>query len=270
MRLWVADGEKGLMRGDGNNGFQRIGPPGEALCAWGGLVYCAGNGQCACYDAKTGAVLFSVAVPGGVCALAMLNEWLCALSADADSVTALCPRTGQILCCAPAGMYPRDLAVHPGGGLLAAAGGAAGEVLLFGKELRFLCAYRLPGTVCGVCFLPRGMGALCAVERGEALCARLYTVSFRGVTEEVFASPSAPGCLCGLPGGGCLLGLWGGTALWRPNKKTAFRQSCVYPARIRPAEKGAVICDIGDETVRLLRGPVLYRGKTPLDALPLP
>ena len=37
MGLWVADGEKGLIR-EADGAFARVGPPGFALCAGGGRV----------------------------------------------------------------------------------------------------------------------------------------------------------------------------------------------------------------------------------------
>lgn len=265
MRLWVADGERGLMRTEGGI-CRRVGPGGGALCAGWGRVYCAGEKRCVCYDRETGDALFDTAIPGGVCALALLGDWVCALSSDADSVTAFSALNGDVLFSAPAGMYPRGLCVSRQGRYLAVAGGAAGCVLLLDGGLNRLREYRLPGTVCGVCFLHRGLAALCAVERGE-ITARLMRVSFRGVTEEMASIPLVPSCLCGLPGGGCAAGCMGETRFFLPNKKTALRQCCPCPLCIQSSKWGPLICDGCLGTVSLPDGRVLYRGKTPQGAV---
>ncbi len=268
MRLWVADGEKGLIcvqEGKKNP----VGLPAEALCAGGGCVYCAGRGRCACYDPLGGAPRFETAAAPGVCVLCAWGETLYALSCEADSVTAFSARTGEIICCAPAGAYPRDLKISPGGKVLAAAGGASGEIHLLDRDLCPLRIFRVPGTVCGVCFQPRGLWALCAVEDGD-LSARLYAVSRRGVTEEVFSSPLTPSCLCPLPGGGCALGLHGEIRCLKANQKTALRRRCSCPVRIRAGDQGIWVCDAGEERVFHTGGKTLYHGPAPMDALLFP
>ena len=268
MRLWVADGEAGLMRGrDGD--FQQIGPPGDALCAGWGRVYCAGQGRFICYDRERGEAVYDAATPPGINALTILRNRVCALSGDADSVTAFSAMTGEILCSAPAGSYPRDLCVSSRGNFLAVAGGAAGRVYLMDEELRCLRAYPVPGTVCGVCFLPRGMAALCAVETGE-LSARLYAIRYRGATEEIAAFPFLPSCLCGMTDGSCAAGCHGEAILISTNKKAAFRQPVSCPVRIRPSRLGPLICDCWQGTVFPMGGLPLYQGPCPQDALLLP
>ena len=253
-----------LLDGDG---CRKIGPPGEALCAGCGRVWCAGAGICRCYAERTGEALYSMPTPTGVCALCVLGDAVCALSADADSVTAFSADTGEIRCCAPAGIYPRDICPHPGGRAMLVAGGAAGEMLLLSASLEKLKAYRLPGTVCGACFFSRGMAALCAVEKGEALCARLFAVSFRGVQEEIFALPMPPSCLCGLPDGGCLIGCCGETVRFRANKKAAFRQPFSCPLRLRTAKGHMLLCEAGEGVYSLPSGRRAYAGEKALDAL---
>ena len=267
MGLWVADGEKGLIMVDGG-GCRRAGPPGEALCGARGRIWCAGAERCRCYAEATGDYLCDTALPTGVCAMAALGNQVYALSADADSVTAFCAETGAILGCAPAGMYPRDLCPHPGGKLLLVAGGASGEMLLLDASLRCLKTYRLPGTVCGACFLGRGMAALCAVERGETLASCLYAVSFRGVTEEIFSLPLVPGCLCGLPDGGCAMGCCGETVCFRANKKAALRQPFSCPLRLRAARGCMLLCEAGEGVFSLPSGRRVYSGENALDVLP--
>ena len=268
MGLWVADGDKGLMLLDGN-GSRHIGPPGEALCRTCGRIWCAGAGQGRCYAETTGEYLCGTALPKDICAMAAIENQVYALSADADSVTALSADTGEILCCAPAGTYPRDICAYPGGRLLLAAGGASGEMLLLNAGLQNLRTYRLPGMVCGACFWGRGMAALCAVERGETLAARLYAVSFRGVAEEVFSLPMTPNCLCALPDGGCVMGCCGEIVRFGENKKAAHRQPFSCPLRLRAARGSMLLCEAGEGVFSLPSRRRVYQGPNAQDALPV-
>ena len=265
MRIWVADGERGLIGVQGAE-CRLLGAPGRALCALGGRIYCAGRETCACYEAATGRLLFDFSLPPGVCALAAAGDSVCALSADADSVTAFSGEAGMIRFCAPAGNYPRSLRASPGGRLLAVAGGAAGEALVMDAQLRCLARYRLPGAVIDVCFLPRGMGALCAVGDGE-LSARLLRISPRGVTEELCACPLVPSSLCALPDGRWLVGCHGEAALLRPDGRVMLRLPCPYPARMALARSEPLICDPCQGRVFFLSGRTAYRGASPEDAL---
>ena len=265
MRLWVADGEAGLFR-IGKGERTRLDAPGDALCACGGMLCCAGRGRCALYDPETGQKAWDAAVPSGVCALAALEGLICALSQDADSVTALSARSGETLFTAPAGVYPRDLCADPQGRHLAVAGGAAGEIWILDDALRCVQKYRVPGTACGVCFLPRCLMALCAVEDGD-LSARLLRISFRGVTEEAFRQALVPSCLCALPGGGCAVGCHGAVTCLGP-AQTVFRARAVpFPARLRFGRLGLLIADPCQGAVSLFSGETLYRGPSPQDAL---
>lgn len=269
MGLWVADGKKGLLRLS-REGCQRIGPPGEILCGDRERVWCAGQGLCRCYAANTGELRYDMPLPTGVCGMAVLGGQVCALSGDADSVTAFRAETGEICCCAPAGIYPRDLCAHSGVKRLLIAGGASGEMLLLDASLRRLHTYRLPGTVYGACFLAQGMAALCAVEQGEALSSRLYAVTFRGTVEEMFSLPLAPVCLCGLPDGGCVMGCCGETVRFRANKKAAFQQPFSCPLRLRAARGHILLCEAGEGVFSLPSGRRVYAGANALDALPIP
>ena len=264
MQLWAADGERGLMRAEGG-ALHRLGPPCGALCCGWGRVFCAEQHRCVCLDQEGGA-LFDLPLPTGVCAMTVWDERVCALSADADSVTAFSAHTGEPLCCAPAGVYPRDLCVSRQGKFLAVAGGASGTVLLLDRDLRLLREYRLPGAVCGVCCLRRGLLALCAVERGD-IETRLLRVSLRGAAEEVFSSPLVPSCLCSLPGNGCAVGCMGQVLFLSAGYKTVAALPCPCPVRLRPTRRGVLVCDPCRGTAALAGGPVLYRGPSPQDAV---
>ena len=263
MQCWVADGQKGLLQVE-KGACRKIGPPGYALCAAGGKIFCAGEKSCAAYG-RAGRLLLETPLPTGVCALAPLGGMICALSSDADSVTAFSAETGETLFSTPAGVYPRDLCTSPCGRFLAAAGGAAGEILLWDGCLRCVKTYRVPGVACGVCFLPRAIAVLCAVGDGE-LSARLMLISPRGVTEEAFAFPDAPCGLCALPGGLCLVSGPGRVWALRPGGKVAFRVPCGYPVRLRPFSSGALICDAQEGRVTLLTGETVCQTPDPRDA----
>ncbi len=263
MGLWVADGEKGLIR-EADGAFARIGPPAYALCAGGGRVYCACAGLCQCRDGRTGKPLFDFPLPPGVCALCLFGGMVCALSTEADCVAACDPATGQMLYSAPAGAYPRDLC--PCGRLLAVAGGAAGEVLLMDEGLRLTARHRVPGAARAVRMLPRGLYVLCAAGEEEP-ASRLIRISPRGVSEEVYSDPRPPTVLCALPDGRCLAGCRESVALLRPDGRLLGRERCAYPARLRPCRRGVMMCDSWQGTVRLFSGGLMYRGGEPLDAL---
>ncbi len=265
MQLWAADGEQGLMRAKGGD-IRRLGPPCGALCCGWGRVFCAEQHRCVCRDRDGGGVLFDLPLPTGVCTMTVWDGQVCALSADADSVTAFSALTGELKCCAPAGMYPRDLCVSRQGRFMAVAGGASGSVLLLDRDLRLLKEYRLPGAVCGVHCLKRSLLALCAVERGD-IETRLLRVSLRGAAEEVFSSPLTPACLCPLPGRGCAVGCMGRVLFLSADYKIVGALPCPCPVRMRPTRQGLLICDPCQGTAALAGGAVLYRGISPQDAV---
>lgn len=268
MQLWVADGEAGLMRWERGE-WQAVGESGEALCAAGGRIYCAGAGRCRAYQAQGGEQELNFALPGGVCAMLALRGRVFALSQDADSVHAYAGETGNLLFSTPAGAYPRDMCADADGRYLAVAGGAAGEIRIMDDCLQTVKKYRVPGTACGVCFCPRCLMALCAVEDGEVQ-SRLYRISLRGVMEEIWACALPPSCLCALPGGGWAVGCHGMAAGFFANKKTAWRQLCPCPTRLGYGFMGPWICDPWQGYVLLSRGKILYRGKAPQDAVFIP
>lgn len=263
MKRIVADGERGILWEEKGK-WERKGPPCHALCAGCGRVYCAGEKRCICLEAESGEALFDFPLPGGVCALEMLGEKVCALSSDADCLNAFCAHTGTLLFSAPAGVYPRDLCISPCGKFLAAAGGAAGEILLFDDTLSCIQKRRVPGAACAVCFLPRGMAALCAVGE-EELSSQLITFSPRGAAKEIYSFPDAPCALCMLSNGALLAGCHGEVALLRTDGRILYRRPCAYPARIRPNGRNALICDGWEGCVTDLQGRIFCQGSDPKD-----
>lgn len=265
MDVWAADGRAGLTR-TADGALQRVGEPGMALCACGGRVYCAGAEACAVYDAH-GKRLYAFAVPGGVARLRCFCGMICALSADAESVTGYSLRNGSIVFSAPVGRWPRGMAVSADGGMLAVAGGEG--VTMLDAALRRLARFALPGPAADVCFLQRGLAALCA-DREDFSSGRLFMLSPQGVAEEIAAFPYAPACLCGLPGGHCLVGCEGQVMGFRSGGGLFFRRSCGYPAVIRACRGGVLICDSLRGEARLLDGRLLCRGGDLRDALIAP
>lgn len=265
MKIFVADGEAGLMAGDGQE-FRKIGPPGEAVCRYGNRIYCAGGQGCACYEMEEKEKIFHLSLPTGVCALCGFGPFICALSQDADCICAFCPEKGEMRLSVPAGAYPRDLCPSPCGKFLAAAGGAAGEILLFDQNLCCLQCYPVPGWACGVCFQSRGMMALCAVEDGD-LTGRLISISPRGVQEEMAAFSTLPCCICALSGGRCLVGCQDRAMGLRADGSIFYRRVCAYPNRIRYMQGKALICDLCGGEIVTGEGKCLYRGPAPMDAV---
>ncbi|MBR1584676.1 MAG: hypothetical protein IJ662_03965, partial [Clostridia bacterium] len=219
---------------------------------------------CTCYD-RRGTPLFQFPAPPNGCDLAAGGGVVYCLSGDADSVTAYAARDGELLFSAPAGAYPRALALGPDGQCLAAAGGAAGEILLFDPGLRLRRTIRVPGVACGVCFLGKGMAALCAVGDGE-LSSALFRISPWGVTEEIFTCPQGPCCLQAVDNG-CAVGCHGAVYFLTPEGRVQRALPCAYPARIRRIPGGALICDPWQGQVLLRNGKGIHRGPAPEDAL---
>ena len=263
MRLWVADVEKGLMRLD-ESGWHGAGPPCRALCRMKNGVGWAGEREGGCMDGQ-GKALLCFPVPPGVCAMEAAGNALYLLSADADSLTALDAATGQIRFSAPAGAYPRALAVSPDGKTLATAGGASGEVLIFNLSLQRQAVFRVPGVAVGVCFAMRGLMALCAVGEGE-LTALALRISPGGVAKEVFSCPQMPCCLC-RAGDGCAVGCCGKVCFLSARDRLSRAFACPCPQRVRAAQGAAVIADPWQGRVLLSDGACLYRGGSPEDAL---
>ena len=253
MSLWIADAREG-----------RLSPAGERLCAQplclcvcGGAVVCACP-RCARVFAADGSELGSYPLPPGVRCMQALPGALYCLSGEADSVSLLCPRTGQLRLCTQAGCDPRDLALSPCRRMLAAAGGAAGRLYLYDSyTLELLRVISLPGIVYAVCFWNGGMMALCGIGADEPSAA-LYRISARGVVSEALRLSGLPGALLSLPGGGLMAGTLGHLAILRQDLTAQRRFACGLPARLR-LYPGFALCADPLEG-RLLRIP-LREGK---------
>lgn len=258
MELWTADSRRGLMQG----GVQVWNAPCFAVCGRAGRVFAAAKNQG--FGISAGGESFTFALPDSVGRLSLWGDYLYALSADADCICLLSPGRGELMVTAPAGHYPRNMCISPCGRRAAVAGGAAGEVLLFDRELHCLCRHRVAGVAVDVCFLPRALAVLCAVG-DENVFSHLVWISARGVTEEIYTCPQAPGCLCALPGGKMMMGCAGAVLQFNAEGRLVGRQACQWPGRILLTEKGVMLADCGLGGIRDLQGRWLYTGGEPAD-----
>ena len=253
MGLWIADEREGLL----GPGGRLCGQP-LCLCACGTTVVCATPREARVFDAADGSAVSRYPLPPGVRCMCALPGALYCLSGEADSVSLLCPLTGQLRLCVQAGCDPRDLALSPCRRMLAAAGGASGMLYLYDSQtLTLQRGIALPGIVYAVCFCPAGLMALCGIEAGD-ISACLYRISARGVVTELMRLPGLPGALLSLPGGGLLVGALGQLLHLRPDLRVQRRYSCGLPAKLRLYPGCALCADPLDE--RLLRVPLREGG----------
>lgn len=251
MGLWIADERQGLLR---SGCADALCAQPQGLCLCGDAVVCACPREAQVFGAETGAAVAAYPLPPGVRCMCALPGALYCLSGEADSVSLLCPLTGQLRLCAQAGCDPRDLTLSPCRRMLAAAGGAAGRLYLYDSQtLTLRRSIALPGIVYAACFCASGLMALCAVESGD-ISACLYRVSARGVVSEHMRLPGLPGALLALPGGGLLVGALGQLVQLRPDLRVQRRFACGLPARLR-LYPGCALCADSLEG-RLLRVPL--------------
>ena len=260
MKTWAADGKRGILRqGEREEGC--VPAPCFALCAGNGRVYGAGSRRGYCLDAESGKPLFDFSVPPGVCALCLFGDYLLALSSEADCLCAFTRENGQLMISAPAGVYPRDFCLSPCGRYAVVAGGAAGEILFFDRSLACVQRKKAAGIPCALCFLPRHLAVLCAVEENERVSSRLVLYSPRGVEEEIFSLSQSPCALCALPGGQCLVGCDESVTGLSSARRAVFRLPCGLVSRIRLTKRGPLICDAGEgKILSLLGAPVFENG----------
>ncbi len=270
MALWIADEERGLIYQSG--GVKKLCPQPLCLTICGDSVICAAREGARVYacDARE---IARYPLPPGVCRLCALPGALYCLSSEADSMSVLCPMTGRLRLCAHSGCYPRDMKISPCGRMLAVAGGAAGQVLLFSaQDLRLLKSISLPGMAYAVTFAGSGLFALCAAEEND-ITAHLVRVSARGVVSEVFSARGLPGALCTLRDQSLLCGILGETLRIKADGRVLQRYKGGLAQSIRAYGDFALIAVPLEGTVRRVElavgksAGVVYPGASPSDML---
>lgn len=155
------------------------------------------HGRLAVLDNTTHAVWTGsriLPVDSGVEALLLWQDALLTLSGDTDCLTLFSLTTGQPLLTIPAGVYPQDMCLLPGGRSLAVCGGADGLLRVIRlPELWEEQAIALPGSVQRVACLSGVLYALCALEE-DGLCCQLCRVQ-GGSWTAMARWPGLPGAI---------------------------------------------------------------------------
>lgn len=136
-----------------------------------------------------------IPVDSGVEAMLLWRNSLLTLSGDTDCLTRYALPTGDRLITVPAGVYPQDMCLLPGGRSLAVCGGADGLLHIIRlPDLWEEQAIPLPGSVQRVACAPSGIYALCALE-DDGLCCQLMRVCCRSAMA-LARWHGLPGALC--------------------------------------------------------------------------
>jgi hypothetical protein len=200
-----------------------------ALCAWGGDVMCAaeGEGGILRLDGNTLAVRQRLPAGPGIRALRVGADGLClyALAGDADSVLLLDGESGAPQVLARVGVQPRNMALDSVGNTLAVAGGADCCVyLLRGDTLATLARIDVDGVAVSVAFAPGALWVLCAVGQEDLATSLLRVQPGSGKIERRLDMEGMPGGLLALPDAGVVVGLLDGMAyVARHAKRVGWR-----------------------------------------------
>ena len=190
MAVLLCCGADGLMAHHG--AWRRLScplPVPSLLAAQDGAMVIADNTQRLVW---LGDVLFPVA--GGVESLLLWQGKPLVLSGDGDSLTLFSP-AGTPLFLAPAGCYPQDMCLMPGG-VVAVCGGAEGTVLLLRlPELTVEKTIRVPGSAQRVTWQCGFLYVLCAVEEGGLRCLLGRIHPRTGRYEALSVLPGLPGAI---------------------------------------------------------------------------
>ena len=132
----------------------------------------------------------------GIEAMALWQGQCLTLSGDTDCLTALDAATGEPLLTTPAGVYPQDMCLIPGAGLVAVCGGADGTVrLLTLPDLRPVKTARVPGNAQRIDASCGWLHVLCLTEDDGLKCL-LCRVAIRGDRYDPVATlPGLPGAI---------------------------------------------------------------------------
>lgn len=190
MAVLLCCGADGLMAHRG--AWQRLSCPLPSPCllaAQDGAVAIADNTQRLVWLRDA---LFPVA--SGVEALLLWQGKPLVLSGDADSLTLFSP-AGTPLFLAPAGVYPQDMCLMPGG-IVAVCGGAEGTVFLLRlPEMTVECRIRVPGSAQRMTWHGGFLYVLCAVEEEGLRCLLGRIHPRTGRYEALAVLPGLPGAI---------------------------------------------------------------------------
>lgn len=157
------------------------------------------NGRLAVLDNTSHAVWTGgrvLAVDSGVEAMLLWHDALLILSGDTDCLTMISLATGQPMLTIPAGVYPQDMCLLPGGRSLAVCGGADGTLRIIRlPDLWAEQVISLPGSVQRAACMEGVLYALCALEE-DGLCCQLCCVQGRS-WRSLARWPGLPGAIHG-------------------------------------------------------------------------
>lgn len=134
-------------------------------------------------------------VDSGVEKLLFWHDCLLTLSGDTDCLTLL-DAAGAPITTMPAGVYPQDMCLLPGGQLLAVCGGADGMLRLIAlPECRVQRAIPLPGNVQRVAWWAGRLCVLCALEDDGLKCLLCAVAPQTGQVKHLARWPGLPGAI---------------------------------------------------------------------------
>lgn len=166
-----------------------------ALCACGRTLYaaCGREGLICRMDADTLAITGLFAGGPGVCQLIASADGarLYALCAEADSLLMLSGETGAPMVVCRAGVNPCSMAMDGDGRVIAAAGGAAGEVLLVDAALNTLVRLQTPGVTFSAALCGETVYALSLSETMDSVLSAYHP----GAARKDIPLPGMPGAL---------------------------------------------------------------------------
>lgn len=177
-----------------------------APCASAGrmAVGCLISRECLCMDVRTGREICRMPCVPGVSDMRVsaCGRYLFQLSSEADCIHARCISSGELLCAAPAGVFPRCMRMDSRGQSLLCACGALNEARLFtAPELLAIRAIQTRHPCYAADFCREGLVLVCAVE-GEDIRTAVYTLAFWAQEPRLIAElPGPPGGMCVCPDG---------------------------------------------------------------------
>ena len=208
MSLIIADARLGVWKATDEGGpltgvdCALEGP--RLTCAGSACVCVGGNRECLCLTCHGLREISRMPAAPGLAALCLspCGRYVYQLSSEADSVHTRLTATGDLICAAPVGVFPRAMCLDASGRLLLAAGGAVDEAyLLTAPELVRERTIHTQSPCFAAGFWRGGLLLVCAVE-GEDIHTAVYTLA-PGTPRprKLIDLPGQPGGLCVCPDG---------------------------------------------------------------------